>query len=210
MTLFNTLLYIHIAGGGISLLIGFIILCLKKGDKRHIFIGNIYFYALLTASVFAIPMSYLHSNYFLFIISVFTIYMLLTGKRYLQKKSNINVTKTDWILTVLMAIFGTAFIGFGILHIIKSNLFGVVFIVFGSISYLFVYQDKNNFIGQSTIKNYFLITHLQRFIGSYIASATAFLVVNNKILPSVIAWLLPTILIVPLIIKWTRKYKIKK
>lgn len=210
MTLFNTLLYIHIAGGGISLLIGFIILCLKKGDKRHIFIGNIYFYALLTASVFAIPMSYLHSNYFLFIISVFTIYMLLTGKRYLQKKSNVNVTKTDWILTVLMAIFGTAFIGFGILHIIKSNLFGVVFIVFGSISYLFVYQDKNNFIGQSTIKNYFLITHLQRFIGSYIASATAFLVVNNKILPGVIAWLLPTILIVPLIIKWTRKYKIKK
>ena len=210
MALFNTLLYIHIAGGGISLLLGFIILCLKKGDKIHKNIGNIYFYALLTASVFAIPMSYLHPNYFLFIISVFTIYMLLTGKRYLQKKSIINVTNTDWLLTVLMAVCGTAFIGSGILHIMKFNSFGIVFIVFGSISYLFVYQDKINFTGQSTIKNFFLITHLQRFIGSYIASTTAFLVVNNKVLPGVIAWLLPTILIVPLIIKWTRKYKVVK
>ncbi len=210
MALFYTLLYIHIAGGGISLLLGFVILCLKKGDKRHKTIGNIYFYALLTASAFAIPMSYLHPNYFLFMISVFTIYMLLTGKRYLQKKSIINVTKTDWLLTILMAIFGTAFIGFGILHIIKSNFFGIVFIVFGSISYLFVYQDKNNFTGQSKLKNYFLVTHLQRFIGSYIASTTAFLVVNNKVLPSVIAWLLPTILLVPLIIKWSRKYKVEK
>ena len=111
---------------------------LKKGDKRHKLLGSVYFYALLTASAFAIPMSYLHPNYFLFIVSVFTIYMLLTGKRYLQKKSTINVTKTDWLLTILMAIFGTAFIGFGIVHIIKSNFFGIVFIVFGSISYLFI------------------------------------------------------------------------
>lgn len=210
MTVFNTLLYTHIVGGGISLLLGFIILCLKKGDKRHKLIGSIYFYAMLTASTVAIPMSYLHTNYFLFIVSVFTIYMLLTGKRYLQKKSIINVTKTDWLLTILMAIFGTAFIGFGILHIIKSDFFGIVFIVFGSISYLFVYQDKKNFTGQSKLKNYFLVTHLQRFIGSYIGSTTAFLVVNNKVLPSVIAWLLPTILLVPLIIKWSRKYKVEK
>jgi uncharacterized membrane protein len=210
MTLFNTLLYTHIVGGGISLLLGFIILCLKKGDKRHKLVGSIYFYALLTASAFAIPMSYLHPNYFLFIVSVFTIYMLLTGKRYLNKKTISDVTKTDWLLTILMAIFGTAFIGFGILHIIKFNFFGIVFIVFGSISYLFVYQDKNNFTGQSKLKNYFLVTHLQRFIGSYIASTTAFLVVNNKVLPSVIAWLLPTILLVPLIIKWSRKYKVEK
>lgn len=210
MTVFNILLCIHIAGGGISLLLGFIILCLKKGNKRHRLLGNLYGYALGIASVVAIPMSYLHPNYFLFIISVFTIYMLLTGKRYLQKKELSNVTITDWILTILIATFGTAFIGFGILHIIKSNVFGIVFIVFGLISYVFVYQDYLNFTGKSTVKNFYLITHLQRFIGSYIAAATAFLVVNNNLLPSVLAWLLPTILIVPLIIKWSRKFKIER
>lgn len=210
MTLFTTLLYIHIAGGGISLLLGIIIICLKKGDKRHKNLGSIYFYALLIASICAIPMSYLHSNYFLFIISVFTMYMLLTGKRYIQKKSNVQVTKTDWLLTILMAIFGTAFISFGILHLMKSDLFGIVYIVFGAISYLFVYQDRINFTGKSPVKNYFLITHLQRFIGSYIGSVTAFLVVNNTVLPGVVAWLLPTIIIVPILVKWSRKYKILK
>lgn len=208
MTLFNVLLYTHILGGGMSLLLGFVILCLKKGDKTHKLLGNLYFYAMLTASVFAIPMCYLHPNYFLFIVSIFTIYMLLTGKRYLHKKAVSDITKIDWLLTILMAIFGTAFIGFGVFHMTKSNMFGIVFIVFGLISYLFVYQDKNNFSGKSKVKNYFLVAHLQRFIGSYIASVTAFLVVNNKVLPSVIAWLLPIVLIVPLIVKWTRKYKI--
>lgn len=210
MTLFKTLLYSHIIGGGISLLLGFVILCLKKGNKKHKLLGNLYFYALLSASIFAIPMSFLHPNYFLFIISIFTIYMLLTGKRYLQKKTIINITKTDWLLTILMAIFGTAFIGFGIFHLFQSDLFGIVYIVFGTISFLFVYQDNKNFTGQSTTKNYFLTTHFQRFIGSYIASVTAFLVVNNTFLPSVVAWLLPTVLIVPLIIKWSKKYKIEK
>jgi hypothetical protein len=45
--------------------------------------------------------------------------------------------------------------------------------------------------------------------GSYIASSTAFLVVNNTILPGIIAWLIPTVLLVPLIIMWSRKNEIK-
>lgn len=208
MTFFDILLYAHIAGGGISLLLGFLILCLKKGDNRHRILGKFYFYSLLSASTVALPMSCLHPNYFLFIVSVFTLYMLLTGKRYLQKRLPNNVTYIDWLITSLMAIFGTAFIGFGCYHLLTSNLFGIVFIVFGAISYLFVYQDTINFIGKSTIKNYFLTTHLQRFIGSYIASTTAFLVVNNSLLPGVVAWLLPTVITVPLIIKWSRKHAV--
>jgi len=52
-----------------------------------------------------------------------------------------------------------------------------------------------------------LVTHLQRMIGAYIASLTAFLVVNNTILPGVIAWLLPSVLLVPFIMAWSKKYK---
>lgn len=111
-------------------------------------------------------------------------------------------------MTIGMLLFAIAFIGFGIYHIVKDNYFGIVFIVFGSIGLLFSYQDNLNFKGKSKIKNYFLTTHIQRMTGSYIASTTAFLVVNNTILPSILAWLLPTILIVPLIVIWTINYKI--
>jgi uncharacterized membrane protein YjdF len=46
--------------------------------------------------------------------------------------------------------------------------------------------------------------------GAYIASLTAFAVVNTPNRLSFLPWLLPAIIIVPLIIKWTKKYKMKQ
>lgn len=207
MEIFKLLLVAHIIGGGISLLLGLYIMLAKKGNRLHKRIGSIYFYSMLLAAVVAIPMCYLHPNYFLFLISIFTIYILITGVRYLKKKKVKNVKPLDWLLTIVMLIFSVAFVAFGIFNIVNGEYFGTVFLVFGSIGLFFSWQDYINFKGKSNIKNYFLTTHLQRMVGSYIASTTAFLVVNNKILPSILAWLLPTITLVPLIVRWTRKYK---
>ena len=209
MELFKLLLIVHIIGGFTSLLIGLCIMLLKKGNKKHKTLGKIYFYSMLTASTVAIPMSYLHPNYFLFLISIFTIYMVVTGVRYLNKQRTLEINTLDWLLTAIMLFFALAFIVFGIFNIVKRNNFGIVFIAFGSIGAFFSYQDFINFKGKSKIKNYFLITHLQRMVGSYIASVTAFLVVNNNnFLPSILAWLLPTALLVPLIVFWSRKYNV--
>lgn len=210
MTLFKTLQLIHIAGGTTSLLLGIIVLSLKKGDKRHKWLGNIYFYAMLIASIVAIPMSYLHPNYFLFIVAIFTIYMLLTGYRYLSKKKLQDVSYIDWLLTGSILVFGFAFIGFGIYHIVKQDYFGIVLLVFGTICLLFAKKDYENFKGKSNIKNYWLTGHIQRMMGSYIASTTAFLVVNNTVIPNIIAWLIPTFLIAPLITRWSKQHEIKK
>ncbi len=210
MNIFSILLGIHIVGGGTSLLLGLYILIAKKGTQRHKKAGIVYYTTMLTTALVAMPMCYLHPNYFLFIISVFTAYMLLTGKRYLMHKTLNSITVYDWSLTVIMALFGSAFIVFGLINLSKGETFGIVFLVFGLISLLFVRQDWINFKGQSTIRNFFLTTHIQRMMGSYIASVTAFLVVNNKILPPVFVWLLPTVVIAPLIAIWTRKYKIEK
>jgi uncharacterized membrane protein len=210
MELFKLLLIFHITGGTISLVTGFIILLSKKGDRRHRLIGTVYFYAMLTASLIAMPMCYLHPNAFLFIISVFTMYMLLTGKRYIRMKKEQKVGMNDWILTTVMACTGLLFLFFGLKRLLRGDTFGIVFLVFGSISLSFCFQDYINFTGKSKVKNFYLITHLQRLIGSYIAAVTAFIVVNNTILPAVVAWLLPTVLLVPLLIKWSRQYKVLK
>ena len=210
MTLFKSLQLIHIAGGTTSLLLGIIVLSLKKGDKRHKWLGNIYFYAMLIASIVAIPMSYLHPNYFLFIVAIFTIYMLLTGYRYLSKKKIQDVNYIDLILTGSILVFGFAFIGFGIYHIVQQDYFGIVLLVFGTICLLFAKKDYENFKGKSNIKNYWLTGHIQRMMGSYIASTTAFLVVNNTVIPNIIAWLIPTFLIAPLITRWSKQHEIKK
>jgi uncharacterized membrane protein len=167
MNLFNTLLFFHIAGGSIGLLTGSIVMMLKKGDKNHVRLGNIYFYSLLLSAIVSFPMSFLHSNWFLFIVGVFTSYMLLTGKSYLDKRTSAEVKVRDWILAGTMLLFGLGFLGIGLLNVLKGVYFGIVLIVFGGISLSFVLQDWANFTGRARVKNFWLTTHLQRMIGSY-------------------------------------------
>ena len=84
--LFKTFLALHILGGATGLITGTINMVRKKGDKRHKQAGKIFLYAMLTAGVSSLVLSVLHSNYFLFIVGVFTIYLVSTGERYLFLK----------------------------------------------------------------------------------------------------------------------------
>jgi uncharacterized membrane protein len=208
MPAFIILLMLHVICGGISLLLGGYIVLTRKGGRRHKTAGNIYFVSMLVAALAALVLSYIHPNYFLFIVGVFTAFMLLSGRRYINKKSGSDVRMADWLLSGVMLLFALAFVGFGSYKIYLGESFGGVFLAFGGIALLFVYQDYKNFKGKSKIVNFWLTTHLQRMMGSYIASLTAFLVVNNTLLPAAVAWLLPTLFMVPLIIFWTRKNKV--
>ena len=54
------LLYIHILAGFVSLGTAYLLLFLKKGDKRHKKYGMYYVYGMSTIFVTAIPVSYTH------------------------------------------------------------------------------------------------------------------------------------------------------
>lgn len=208
MDYFKILLIIHIITGCIALFVGSIILFSKKGNEMHQKLGKVYFSALLTSSLVSLLMAILHVNIFLFIVGIFKSYMLLLGTRYLKIKSLKDVKNADWALTIVISLFGLAFIVLGTMLLINEGLFGIVLLVFGSICCMFAVQDFNNFRNKSSVKNFWLTTHIQRMTGSYIASATAFLVVNNTILPGVISWLLPTAILTPLIVIWVRKNQV--
>ena len=201
-----------VVGGGVGLLSGTINIIRKKGDKKHKLTGKFFLYGMLLSGVSALALSVMHPNYFLFIVGIFTLYMVSTGERYLFLKQLLNGQSPiflDWILAGSMLVFGIAFIVFGIKIYLQQEKFGLVFLVFGYISLRFVYSDWQNYTGKAKHKNYWLLAHLQRMTGAYIASLTAFLVVN-KLLPGIIIWLLPTILLTPLIFIWSRKYSIHK
>ncbi len=210
-TLFTILLVIHIAAGSIGLFTGTINIIRKKGDKLHKNVGRFFYFGMLINGFAGLIMSLIHTNHFLLIIAVFSIYMVSTGQRCLSLKELNKLQKPqaiDWILSVSMLLFGLGFILFGGYSVFNENYFGIVPVVFGMISIFMVIKDFKNYQGKIKTKNFWLLVHIQRMIGSYIAAATAFLVVNNTVLPGVVAWLLPTILLVPFIIKWSRKYKI--
>jgi len=213
--IFKTLLTIHIIGGATGLVTGMINVARRKGDKGHRTIGKVFFISMLIAGISSLILSYLHPNYFLFMVGLFTLYMVGSGQRYLKHKQRgrQDIEKIDWAISIIMLFAGLLFIGLGIWSILKSNLFGLVFVTFGSLGLLFVWQDILNFNNKTSIKNYWLIGHLQRMTGAFIASMTAFLVVNAKyfpdIIPELVYWLIPTIIFTPFIVKWSKKYQVK-
>jgi uncharacterized membrane protein len=214
--LFKAFLTLHITGGTVGLFTGTINLVRKKGDKKHKLTGKIFTYAMLTAGFSSFALSIIHPNYFLFMVGVFTIYLVGTGNRYIYLKllgSYQRPTVIDWTITLGMLLAGLLFIALGIKNLITHNNFGIVFIVFGGLGLFFVKTDFDNYRGKLKTKNYWLLAHLQRMTGGYIAATTAFLVVNAQyspiVLPSVVVWLLPTVILTPLIISWSKKYKVK-
>lgn len=208
---FKILLFIHILAGTTGLVTGILNIVRKKGDKPHKKIGRLFLYGMIINGIAGLFMSIIHFNLFLFIIGIFSIYLASTGQRYLSLKNistNQKPKNIDWVLSFTMLFFAIAFIIYGVLLLLSNKNFGIVLLVFGFISSSMAIQDFRNYKAKNTVKNFWLLVHIQRMIGSFIAAFTAFLVVNNTILPGVIAWLLPTVVFVPLIFFWVRKYKV--
>ncbi|MDZ4746997.1 MAG: hypothetical protein SH808_00805 [Saprospiraceae bacterium] len=212
-TLFTFFLIVHIVNGATGLIAGTINLIRRKGDLWHKRIGVVFAYSMNIAGISAIVLSILNPNYFLTIVGVFTIYMVSTAYRYIRLRLteiDNDPKNFDWFLTVCMGIAGLLFVGLGALTLFKANTFGIVYIVFGCIGLLFVRADIKNYRGKARQRNYWLLAHLQRMTGGYIAALTAFLVVNAdnfpSIIPGLVLWLLPTAVLTPLIIIWSRKY----
>lgn len=211
-TIFDIFLWLHITGGSIGLLTGLVNILRFKGDLVHKQIGRLFFIAMLMTGFSSLVLASIHTSYFLWMVGVFTLYMVFSGKRYLMHKNQYQRHEmlADWTISILMLIAGVVFLGMGVFALVSANSFGWVFVVFGTLGLLFVRRDFNHYRNKSTSKNQWLMGHLQRMVGSFIAALTAFLVVNAEHfpdrIPSFVYWLIPTFLLTPLIVFWSRKY----
>lgn len=211
MSIFNIFLTIHIIGGTLGLLAGTYIAIAKKGDKQHKLVGKIFAFSMLGAGFCSFVLATLHRNDFLFVVGIFTVYMVATGWRYLYLKDIPNGQKPlliDWLIIGFMALGALVFAYLGIRLAMQKELFCLVFFFFAHRSVSFIVTDIKTYRGQITTKNYWLTFHLQRMMGAYTASLTAFAVVNAPQQASIIPWLLPGALLIPLVVKWTRQYRI--
>lgn len=192
-------LIIHIATGFTALLIGFIALLTKKGQKAHRISGLIFFYCMLGVAVSAIFISVVKDNLFLLLIGIFSFYQNISGYRAIKNKS-LKPTFIDWMILLIGAVNG-----FYMIYTLNTIL-----IVFGAINCFMVFNDiriyRKTLIGIEIPKNQWLIKHLGMMIGTYIATFTAFLVVNiHNFKPNWLIWMLPTFIGTPLIAYWRRK-----
>jgi hypothetical protein len=131
--------------------------------------------------------------------------MNYTGLRVLKNRE-VKFKWFDWLAVI--ASVGVAGYMFSTGHI--------VLLVFGSILTMFIIQDiRINLKNNESLKEAWrlrVLTHIGRMCGTYIATVTAFLVVNiNFVKPGWILWLLPTaigtVIITYFTATWTKKLK---
>jgi uncharacterized membrane protein len=216
-TLFQTLLGFHIAGGFAGLFSGTISVGAKKGSKLHKTTGKIFFWGMLTASIAAIVLSNLpeHNNIFLFAVGGFTLYMIASGYRivFLKRKfktSEPNFTVLDYLISLFGLCFGLFLIYLAFITIYRGNNFGIVPGVFGIICLNYARRDFKMLFQHASIKEIWMPNHITRMMGAMIASYTAFLVVNVKMQPAWVLWLIPTLIGSGLITYYLRKFAPKK
>ncbi len=202
--LFNTLLALHITAGFTALITAFIAIFSKLLDvshKWHVYSGRIYFWAMLVIFVTAIPMSLLHPNLFLFLISIFSFYFALSGWR-LAKNRRGTPERIDWTRSAAMLVTALVMMLYGIYMLMSKNTMGITILVFGLLGAYSSYRDLNRLRAGGLKGQARIAEHLSSMMGATIATLTAFIVTNFTFEPEFVLWLAPTALMVPLIIWW--------
>ncbi len=206
------LIYIHAFFGGLGLITGMISITVKKGGLIHKRTGKIFSFSMIISSLISLFVARMpnHENLFLFLIGIFTIYMVLAGNRALTLKSKIK-SKADWIdklISGAMLLTSIIMLVLGISLRLKKVDNSILYVFFGGFGAFLTIKDFQTFKIFTENKNAWLINHLGRMIGALIASVTAFLVAGLHI-GTTIVWFLPTIFGTVYIIYWSRKLKSK-
>ncbi len=210
-TLMKISLFIHAFSGSIALITGLVAIFSKKGQKLHLKGGLIYYWSMMVVVLTGVILGTYRSNIFILTIAVFSFYMVFTGRRILGNKKEVKAELLDWSVCILCLSIGLFMLYLGIINLVKIGFAGAVpmLLVFGFFLSWMCLEDVQLMRLKKFVKGSYLIKHIGRMGGSYIATSTAFLVVNIDLEPQWIIWLLPTVIGTPMIVSASRKWSSK-
>ena len=205
------LLYLHILAGFISLGIAYVLLFIKKGNKRHKKLGMIYVYGMTTIFVTAIPLSLLGEfNPFLFVIAIFSFYLAFSGYRQGRDRNGAR-EQIDKALGIFITATSILFYSMDVsLYLIEDTMW-ITSVIFGSIALVFSINDfrrmkiveRPNFYDKTNL-------HLNLMLAGTIATTTAFIVTIEPFSTLWLNWVAPTIVGTPIIIYFSNRELAKK
>ena len=198
------LLPIHILAGTIAFLCAALALTSEKGKKLHVLSGRTYFWCMVAIFLTAIPMSIITSNIFLFLIAIFSFYLAFAGMRFARNRKGV-ATTLDWTAVGLMILSGLGMWILSAIYFSNNNSQYIVLLVFGFLAIALGYADFRSYKNKTATGKKRLSRHLTNMMGGTIAVITAVLVVNVDLEPAWVWWVLPTLLITPVIFWWNVK-----
>ena len=201
--------YIHAFFGGIGLLAGFASVIFQKGSRNHKFSGKIFSASMVLSAALALVICFIpkHQNPFLFLIGVFTIYLVLSGNRILLFKKKKSAAFKDKLLSGTLLFSAILMVILGVFYVLKQDSVGVLYLFFGLLALFLAWRDFKFYkkIDKSKILN----LHIGKMTGAFAASITAFLVAGIQ-LNGLIYWILPSVLAGIFITYWIKKVTKKK
>jgi hypothetical protein len=178
-----------------------------KGGLWHRRWGKIYFWSITVVAMTAVVMSFIRSGLFFLLVALFSFYLAFTGYRVLSRKTpQQRPGKMDWTAASMMVFSGVTLVAYG-LYLMLTSSSGIVPIVFGGIGFLFGLSDIRDFLHHPADKMAWWYSHMTRMLSAYIATVTAFSVVNFEFLPPLARWLWATVAGTVGIIIWTGYYR---
>lgn len=167
----------HISAGTVALFAGLIPMLGRKGGLVHRRAGRVYVGAMITVALTALMLTALlpltSGRLFLTGIAVFSFYLSFSGWRTARRHTP-QLAPADKALAVGTLLVGLAMIGVGV--------YGqaILFAFFGMATAIFAGRDVRTAFGPELAgkREPWIFRHISRMGGSYIATFTAFLVVN--------------------------------
>ncbi len=196
----SIVLAVHIAAGSISLATAGVALVTAKGGRWHVLAGRIYAVGMTVVFLTAIPLALLVSSSFLFMIALFSFYLVFAGWRFARNRRR-RAHPVDWVAVAAIVMTGLAMWGYAVVLALDGSSHWVTMFVFGGIAIALGLADVwfhwTQPGGARRVSR-----HLTNMMAGTIATITAVTVVNVDMDPVWVPWILPTVVITPLIVWW--------
>jgi len=211
--LITTLRWIHIAAGTLALVLAPLAMLTVKGGRAHRRWGKIYFWSMAVVAATAVIVALWRPKIFLALLAVFSFYMAFSGYRTLWRKRPTHgegPTTLDWTAAGLTFAVSAAMAVLGLIRPGEAwQRLGIVPVVFGILGMILAGLDIAKFVRPPADRHAWWFAHMGGMLGSYIATVSAFSVVNFTLLPTAVRWLWPTVIGTPLIVVWIAYYRIR-
>lgn len=199
---------LHIAAGAASLLTGLVALLTRKGGRAHRLAGKLFFVAMLTIGATAIGLAIVRPNPLLFCLAVLSCYLAVYGRVALARKrlpARTPAPRSHYVPSVAFALFAVYF------AVAAARSGSLVFLLFAVLAALLIVGHLRSLRAGGEYRVHWLLDHQAGFVAAYIASVTAFTVVNlPRLLPdaqwaALLVWFGPTLVGVPLLRRSSRR-----
>ncbi|HVQ14004.1 MAG TPA: hypothetical protein VMS40_10445, partial [Vicinamibacterales bacterium] len=216
----TSILYLHIAGGSLSLLSMLIPLVTRKGGLTHRRAGWVFVAGMTLVSITALLLAGTRwatdltprgreAGAFLFFVAILTATNVSSGVRVLRAKARTTSSRHPWDVGLPALLTASSIAGAA--HGLNTG--NHLFTAFSVIGLLAGGGNLAYWLTPPTHPMHWWFEHMSSMLGACVAATTAFAVVNANNVGlqtfSLIVWLAPAVIGVPTIAIWTRYYRRK-